>query len=241
MFSDGNRLPSAVPSWRGAYVDRMQQLVHRDKNHPSVLYWSIGNEAYYGENLQAMYDWCKSYDKTRPVQYEGDHDFNASDICSYMYLSVDDLIKTAEQDGDDYEKPLILQEYVHAMGNGPGNVTEYIEAFRNHRRLQGGFVWEWANHGLLKPIGDGSGKSFYAYGGDFGDEPNDGNFISDGLCDSEHRPGPGLKEMKAAYAPLLFELVIDSDRVRISARNLWDFANLDALECTGIVRTVGPE
>ena len=222
-------LPSAVPSWKGAYLDRMQQLVHRDKNHASVIIWSLGNESWYGENHQAMYQWSKSYDKTRPVHYENDHEFRASDIISYMYLSIDDLANAAEADGDDYERPLILQEYLHAMGNGPGNAEEYVETFRKHRRLQGGFVWEWANHGLVKYLEDG--KSLYAYGGDFGDEPNDGNFVMDGLCDSEHLPGPGLIEIKAAYQPLSIRAKKSGDEIDVSVQNLFDFQNLDDVEC----------
>lgn len=198
VYEPANAL-SDGPTWKAAYVDRMQQLVHRDKNNPSVIMWSLGNEAYYGQNHKAMYDWSKSFDETRPVHYEGDHEFRASDVCSYMYISIDDLIDLATRDGDKYDKPIILQEYGHAMGNGPGGLKEYRETFQKYRRLQGGFIWEWTNHGLLKKLNDGSNRTLYAYGGDFGDEPNDKNFIMDGLCDSEHQPGPGLIEFGAVW------------------------------------------
>ena len=214
-------------------MDRMKQLVHRDKNHPSVIIWSLGNESFIGKNHHSMYLWSKSYDKTRPVHYEGDHEFRSSDICSYMYLSPQDLANTAEADGGHYQKPVILQEYLHAMGNGPGAAKEYMETFRKHRRLQGGFVWEWANHGLVKAQTGGSGQSFYAYGGDFGDQPNDGNFVMDGLCTSEHMPGPGLIQMKSAYQPVdinLMELKHTSN-IRVVVHNLYDFQDLHAFDC----------
>ena len=240
MGVDWDHLPSATPSWEGAYLARMQQLVHRDKNHPSVIMWSLGNESWYGENHQTMYKWSKSYDKTRPVHYENDHEFRASDVISYMYLSIEDLIREATQDGDEYEKPVILQEYLHAMGNGPGAAKEYVEAFRKYRRLQGGFIWEWANHGIEKKLNDGSGTSFYAYGGDFGDEPNDGNFVMDGLCDSEHLPGPGLIELKSAYQPVSVSLENDGDKVDIRIENLFDFDELDDFECLWTLRNFSP-
>lgn len=202
MGVDYNNAPSDKPAWKEAYLDRMRQLVHRDKNNPSVIIWSLGNESFGGQNHVAMYQWAKTYDSTRLVHYEGDHSYPASDICSSMYNSVSDLVKLATQDGDDYTKPILLQEYGHAMGNGPGALKEYQETFYKYRRLQGGFIWEWANHGILKKLDDGSDKSFYAYGGDFGDVPNDYNFVMDGLCTSEHLPGPGLIELKKVYQPI---------------------------------------
>ena len=224
---DAPSVPSDKPSWNGAYVERMKQLVHRDKNNPCVIMWSLGNESFYGQNHQDMYEWSKKFDKTRPVHYENDHRFLASDICSYMYTGVSDLADLATQDGDEYEKPVLLQEYAHSMGNGPGGLKEYMETFRKYRRLQGGFVWEWVNHGLIKKREDGSGKSFYAYGGDFGDEPNDGNFVMDGLCDSEHNPGPGLIDLKEAYAPLVIAKKGDA----VHVQNLYDFNDLSKVEC----------
>ena len=180
MGVDLEHLPSDDPAWKKAYLDRMQQVVHRDKNNASVIMWSLGNESFFGQNHVAMYKWAKDYDPTRLVHYEGDHEYRASDICSSMYNSISDLVNLATRDGDKFDKPILLQEYGHAMGNGPGALKEYQETFYEHRRLQGGFIWEWANHGLSRKLDDGSGGSFYAYGGDFGDEPNDGNFVMDG-------------------------------------------------------------
>ena len=237
MGVDFGRLPSADPAWKGAYVDRMQNLVHRDKNQPCVIMWSLGNEAWYGENHQAMYEWSKAFDVTRPVHYENDHEFRASDVESYMYTGFDQLADLATRDGDNYEKPIVLCEYLHAMGAGPGSAKEYMELFRKYRRLQGGYVWEWANHGLLKTLSRKSGISFYAYGGDFDDEPNDGNFVMDGLCNSEHIPGPGLIELKQAYQPVAFSTQIGADDAShdLYIRNLHDFRNLDDLECVSTI------
>ena len=225
MGVDLEHLPSDDPAWKNAYLDRMQQLVHRDKNNPSVIMWSLGNESFFGQNHVAMYKWAKEYDSTRLVHYEGDHEYRASDICSSMYNSVSDLANLATRDGDKYEKPILVQEYGHAMGNGPGALKEYRETFDKYRRLQGGFVWEWANHGLLKKLDDGSGGAFYAYGGDFGDEPNDGNFVMDGLCTSEHEPGPGLVELKKVYQPVTFHREGDS----VLVKNRHDFVSLENL------------
>ena len=151
MGVDFEHLPSDNPAWKRAYVDRMQQLVHRDKNNPSVIMWSLGNESFFGQNHVAMYKWAKEYDPTRLVQYEGDHEYRASDVCSSMYNSISDLVNLATRDGETYEKPILLQEYGHAMGNGPGALKEYQETFQRYRRLQGGYIWEWAvSHHVLE-------------------------------------------------------------------------------------------
>jgi len=191
------------PAWKTAYVDRMEQLVQRGKNHASVIIWSLGNEAFYGRNHKAMYEYAKKADPTRLVHYEGDREAKSADMYSYMYPSVDALVQLAKTEGvkpdGTYDKPIVLCEYAHAMGNGPGWLAEYIDAFRTHERLQGGFIWEWANHGLLKT--DSLGQ-YYAYGGDFGDVPNDSTFVMDGLLFSDHTPTPGLIELKKVYAPV---------------------------------------
>ena len=223
MGVDFEHLPSDDPAWKMAYLDRIQQVVNRDKNNPSIIMWSLGNESFFGQNHVAMYKWAKLYDPTRLVHYEGDHEYRASDICSSMYNGIPDLVNLATRDGDHYEKPILLQEYGHAMGNGPGALKEYQETFYRYRRLQGGFVWEWANHGLLKKLDGASGGSFYAYGGDFGDQPNDGNFVMDGLCTSEHQPGPGLVELKKVYQPV----TIRREGNTILVENRHDFVSLE--------------
>ena len=201
----------------------MRQLVERDKNHPSVIIWSLGNESFYGRNHAAMYGWAKERDPSRPIHYEGDREAQSADVFSYMYPSMDDLVNKATSEGDKFEKPIILCEYAHAMGNSPGGLQEYQDTFRKYRRLQGGFIWEWANHGLWKKEDD---KSFYAYGGDFCDAPNDGTFVMDGLCSSEHLPTPGLLELSAAFAPITVSMAKDG---RILVCNEYDFLGLGHL------------
>ncbi|KAH9907218.1 glycoside hydrolase family 2 protein [Xylariomycetidae sp. FL2044] len=222
--SDPARFASDNPEWREAYVDRAMQLVMRDKNHPCVIMWSLGNEAFYGQNHQAMYDEIKEIDSTRLIHYEGDQEAQTADIFSRMYTPVDQMIHHAEEKG--WGKPFVMCEYAHAMGNGPGAVKQYIEAFYKYPRLMGGFVWEWANHGLLTETKDG--EKYYGYGGDFGDDPNDGNFVMDGLCDSRHWPSSGLDEYSKAIEPVQ---VLSVSGNEITIVNRYDFLTLDHLKC----------
>ncbi|KAK9492235.1 glycosyl hydrolases family 2, TIM barrel domain-containing protein [Lipomyces doorenjongii] len=185
------------PQWGTAYLDRARQMVLRDR--PSIIIWSLGNEAFYGCNHAAMYGLIKKLDPTRVIQYEGDIEAKTADMFSMMYPSVRTLEDFAAKYGDNFEKPLILCEYAHAMGNGPGSLKEYLETFRRYRILQGGFIWEWANHGLKKVNGD-DGSEFYGYGGDFDEYPHDGTFIMDGLCFSDHTPTPGLEHLNATFS-----------------------------------------
>jgi beta-galactosidase len=187
--------------------------------------WSLGNEAFYGRNFQAMYDWIKSYDSTRLVHYEGDFEAQTVDVYSKMYPKVSDIIEFAKE--KDFKKPLVLCEFIHAMGNGPGAVKEYVDAFYTYPRLQGGFVWEWANHGLRTKTPDG--QEYFAYGGDFGDEPNDYNFVMDGVLFSDHTPTPGLIEYKKAIEPV--QLVTSSTFKKVEVINRYDFITLDHLKC----------
>jgi beta-galactosidase len=141
---DASSFTSNNPDWTEAYVDRARQMVMRDKNHPSIILWSLGNESFYGQNHQHMYDFIKSVDKSRLIHYEGDWWAQTADIVSRMYASVENIIEMSKE--KDWTKPLVMCEYVHAMGNGPGAIKEYIDAFYGYPRLMGGFVWEWANH-----------------------------------------------------------------------------------------------
>ncbi|OQU99039.1 Glycosyl hydrolase family 2, TIM barrel domain-containing protein [Cladophialophora immunda] len=226
------------PSWKEAYVDRAVQMVQRDKNHASVIIWSLGNEAFCGQNHVAMYEACKRLDPSRLVHYEGDTNMGTTDIYSYMYAAVDALVERVSTrdiaaDGT-FTKPVIMCEYAHAMGNGPGLLEDYEAVFRAHPRIQGGFVWEWANHGLHQVRPDG--KEFYAHGGDFGQKVHDGTFVMDGLCDSEHEPTPGLTELKKVYQPVSIDLV---DR-NLIIENTYDFVDLGYLEATFKVEEFGP-
>ncbi|KAK9417298.1 putative beta-galactosidase [Seiridium unicorne] len=233
-FPQAAKFTSDNPEWKEAYVDRMRQLIQRDKNHPSIIIWSLGNEAFYGSNHAAMYEYAKSVDPERPVHYEGDAKAASADMYSYMYPSMERLTKWVEKEGvnDDgtFDKPVVLCEYAHAMGNGPGWLEDYQNLFRKYPRLQGGFIWEWANHGLWNAEG-----GFYGYGGDFGDEPNDATFVMDGLCDSEHKPTPGLLELKSVIQPVKF----DFEQGKVFITNEYDFVGLDHLVATYAIEAFG--
>ncbi|KAK7738309.1 Beta-galactosidase (Lactase) [Cytospora paraplurivora] len=240
-FPQAAKFTTDNPTWKDAYVDRMRDLIQRDKNHASVIVWSLGNEAFYGQNHKAMYEYAKKVDPGRLIHYEGDANAETADMYSYMYPSIERLLKLSRTEGvkdGKYEKPVVLCEYGHAMGNGPGWLADYEEVFRNNRRLQGGFIWEWANHGLWKEDGDGTGKGgYHAYGGDFGDVPNDGTFVMDGLCFSTHEPTPGLIEYKKAIQPVGFS--VDGDKLILE--NYYDFVDLGHLVASYKVEEFGEE
>ncbi len=202
------------PDWEAAYVDRVERMVRRDRNHPSIIMWSMGNESGFGENHRAMIRWTKANDPTRPVHYEHGYDAPDMDIVSCMYPTAERLYDEAQCKDD--VRPFFMCEYAHAMGNGPGNLKEYWDAIYANPRLIGGCVWEWADHGIRAENGDD--QPFFAYGGDFGDQPNDGNFCIDGLTTPEHDPHTGLIELKKIYQPLLAEH-LGGGRVRITNRN----------------------
>ncbi|KAK4677150.1 hypothetical protein QC764_407810 [Podospora pseudoanserina] len=222
---DGNKLTSDNPDWEEAYIDRARQMVMRDFNRPSIILWSLGNESGYGRNHKAMYKFIKSLDKSRLIHYEGDWRAESADVISRMYHSIQDTEKYAKDRS--WDKPVVLCEYIHAMGNGPGAIKEYIDLFYKYPRLMGGFVWEWANHGLRTKTKDG--KEYMGYGGDFGDDPNDYNFVLDGLCFSNHTPTPGLIEYKKAIEPVQTLGIEKGGLVRIV--NRYDFLTLDHLIC----------
>ncbi|SEF18548.1 glycoside hydrolase family 2 TIM barrel-domain containing protein [Jiangella alba] len=193
-YEDWRGNPSDDDRWRPAYLDRMARMVERDKNHPSVVMWSLGNEAGAGANLAAIYAWTKERDPSRPVHYEGDP--SCSDVYSRMYASQAEVDEIGRGEG----KPFVLCEYAHAMGNGPGGLRDYQDLFERHERCQGGFVWEWIDHGLRAR--DASGRSYYAYGGDFGETFHGGTFVADGLVFPDRTPSPGLVELKKVVEPL---------------------------------------
>lgn len=227
-FAKAAEFTSDNPEWEAAYIDRMTQLIQRDKNFTSVIIWSLGNEAFYGRNHKAMYEYSKRVDPSRPVHYEGDAEALSADMYSYMYPSVKRLISHAKEDGiaadGTFEKPIILCEYAHAMGNGPGLLEDYQASFRDYPRLQGGFIWEWANHGLLKSSDKDSGKDIYGYGGDFNDFPNDGAFVMDGLLYSNHTPTPGLTELKKVISPI--RIWADAQAQSLVIENGFNFTDL---------------
>ena len=226
QVGDWNQLTND-PSWKEAHVDRAIRMVERDKNHPSIICWSLGNEAGYGPNHDAMAEWIRQADTTRFIHYEGAYKAPVVDVVSRMYTSVDGVI--AEGENTDDPRPFFLCEYAHAMGNGPGALKEYWEAFRKYPRLLGGCVWEWTDHGIRRHTPEG--QEWFAYGGDFGDEPNDGNFCIDGLIWPDRIPHPALIELKKMLEPVAVEAVdLCAGTVRII--NRYDHVSLSHLRGT---------
>jgi beta-galactosidase len=223
---DWDRNPSGTPEWLPAYLDRMTRTVERDKNHPSIIMWSLGNEAHTGPNLAATASWTRDRDPGRPIHYEGDAACEYVDVYSRMYATHSEV----DEIGQTTTLPFILCEYAHAMGNGPGGLLEYRELFEKYPRCQGGFIWEWLDHGITQNSADG--RQFFAYGGDFGEELHDGSFIIDGLLFPDRTPSPGLTELAKIFEPVRItatgrEEAADDPKVRVT--NLFDFARLDQL------------
>jgi len=207
-------IPARRPEWEAAFVERAERLYERDKNHPCVVMWSLGNEAGYGPNHDAMAAWLRKADPTRPVHYERAGEAPAVDVVSTMYPGVAHLI---EQGLKKDPRPYFMCEYAHAMGQGPGNLKEYWDAIRAHPRLLGGCIWEWVDHGIRRRTE--RGEEYMAYGGDFGDKPNDGNFCIDGLCFPDRIPHTGLIEYKKIIEPVNVEAASpDASRLRITNR-----------------------
>jgi beta-galactosidase len=242
--------PADDPRWGDALVDRMARMVERDKNHPSVVMWSLGNESGSGRNLAAMAAWARGRDPSRPLHYEGDRACPDVDVYSRMYpthAEVDRIGRREEEpladpalDARRRAMPFILCEYAHAMGNGPGALWEYQELFERHPRCQGGFVWEWIDHGLRAHTADGA--ELFAYGGDFGEPLHDGNFVADGLLFPDRTPSPGLAELKKVVEPV--RIAADpSGGIRVT--NLHTFRDLShlrfewALESEGLPVATG--
>ncbi|MDC4233140.1 DUF4981 domain-containing protein [Actinomyces sp. B33] len=201
------------PAWQDAYVDRIERHVLAQRNHPSIIMWSLGNESGFGCNIRAMYGACKALDPIRPVHYEEDRHAQVVDVVSTMYSRVSQMNDFGEHP---HPKPRIICEYGHAMGNGPGGLSEYQEVFDRWDSIQGHFVWEWIDHAVR--VVDADGVESYRYGGDFGDEPNNGNFCIDGLVFPWREPSPGLAEYAAVIAPVRLEL---RDRLLTVASSQW--------------------
>ena len=215
------------PEWALAHLDRTQRAVERDKNHPAVIIWSLGNEAGDGHNMLADYRWIHGRDSTRPVQYEREGiQTNAperhSDLYVPMYPRVAALERYAQSDAD---RPLIMCEYAHAMGNSTGNLKEYWDVIKRYPKLQGGFIWDWVDQGLLEH--DWYGRPYWTYGGDYGPPgvPSDGSFNDNGLVGPDRVPHPGLWEVKKVYQYVNFAPV-DLAAGTVSVRNEYDFTDL---------------
>ncbi|MGP3959740.1 glycoside hydrolase family 2 TIM barrel-domain containing protein [Nonomuraea sp. 3N208] len=231
--------PTDDPRYTDALLDRMRRMVERDKNHPSIIMWSLGNEAGVGRNLAVMADWARERDPSRPLHYEGDWSCAHTDVYSRMYAShaeVEAIGRLAEDPLDDPEldarrraMPFLQCEYAHAMGNGPGGLAEYQELFERYPRLAGGFIWEWIDHGIAHP------EFEYAYGGDYGEPVHDSNFVIDGLVFPDRTPSPGLIDLKKVFEPVKFEF---GDGV-VRVVNGYDFRDLSHLEFLATVEVEG--
>lgn len=190
-------------SWLPAHLDRTQRMFHRDKNHPSIIIWSLGNEAGHGKVFEQTYQWLKDNDGTRPVQYEPAEKASYTDIYCPMYPPVERLVNYAKTDPD---RPAIMIEYCHAMGNSVGNLQDYWDQIEQYPSLQGGFIWDWVDQSLEYTNEDGI--KYLAYGHDYHpDLPTDGNFLNNGLVDPYRNPHPHLYEVKKVYEPVKFEAV----------------------------------
>jgi beta-galactosidase len=239
------------PRYTNAFVERIQAMVEQDKNHPCIILWSLGNESGYGPNHDAAAGYIRGVDPTRPLHYEsalghfwrgaGWHGGQrVTDVVCPMYPSIEDIISWSNQNND--TRPLILCEYSHCMGNSNGSLADYWAAFEKYPGIQGGFLWEWVDHGILQS--SQNGIPFWAYGGDFGDEPNDTNFCIDGLVWPDRKPHPALFEFKYLAQPLKVELS-DIARGKFRILNKQDFTSLNwlfgvwELTCDGSVVSSG--
>jgi beta-galactosidase len=240
------------PRWAGAFLDRGMRMVLRDKNHPSIIFWSLGNESGYGPNHDALAGWIRRYDPSRPLHYEGairmewgqgENDFNrgyhATDVICPMYSSLDKMIgwaETVEKVNPGEYRPYIMCEYSHAMGNSNGNLREYWETIDKYHGLQGGFIWDWVDQGLVRT--DENGREYWAYGGDFGDEPNDANFCINGMIWPDRTPHPSMYEFKKLVQPVRIE-ASSLNKGTIKVTNLQDFTSLSWLKGSWILTADG--
>ncbi|MDR0555080.1 MAG: DUF4981 domain-containing protein [Treponema sp.] len=239
-------VPTGMPEWKGAFIDRASRMVERDKNNPSVIIWSLGNESGFGVNHIAMADWIHQRDNTRLVHYERAsgtaqpwnkeptviNGAPVSDACvdvvSTMYSGPGWIAERGRNPEND-KRPFLLCEYLHAMGNGPGGAADYWKEIYRYPRLAGGFVWEWADHSVA--LTGEKGETYFGYGGDFGEFPNDGNFCNDGCVMPDRRPYPGTANIKAVYQYIRAELVkFENNKAVIEVVNLHDFIDLSGYE-----------
>jgi len=221
----GERSLAKDPVWKEAHVDRIMRMVERDKNHPSVIIWSMGNESGDGINFTAGYKWIHERDKSRPVHHERAVLGPNTDIYCPMYASIERIEKYASEK---QERPLILCEYAHAMGNSTGNLQDYWDVIEKYDHLQGGFIWDWVDQGLVKK--NEKGEEYWAYGGDYGTDnvPSDQNFCLNGLVNPDRTPHPGLYEVKKVYQYIDIQPE-DPKNGKVRITNKFDFVNINDL------------
>ena len=230
------------PRYLSAFVDRVSRMARRDRHHPSIILWSLGNESGYGTNHDAAAGWLRRFDPSRPLHYEGAIKFDwaspqtASDIVCPMYPPIAAIVAHAESGLQRH--PLIMCEYTHAMGNSNGTLAEYWDAIESTHGLQGGFIWEWRDHGLDQHLPDGTVR--HAYGGDFGDVPNDGTFVLDGVTFPDRAPKPGLWEFRHLAAPVrVVSGAAEAREGRVTLENRGDFRDLSWLRATWAIEHDG--
>jgi beta-galactosidase len=222
---DKSKHPAYLPEWAAAHVDRTVRMVERDKNHPSIIIWSLGNECGNGPVFHDNYKWIKNRDRTRVVQFEqAGEDWNTDIVCP-MYPRINDMEKYAADSAK--KRPFIMCEYAHAMGNSNGNFKEYWDIIRGSKHMQGGFIWDWVDQGIKTT--DANGKTFWAYGGDLGgfNLQNDENGVADGIISSDRTPEPGAYEIKKIYQNITFSSD-DISSGKLIVENGFDFSNLNA-------------
>jgi beta-galactosidase len=234
---DADKTLAAKPEWLGLHLDRTKKLVERDKNHPSVVIWSLGNEAGDGPNFEAAYRWIKARDPDRPVQYEPARLTAHTDIYCPMYARIEkilDYVKTPQS------RPLILCEYEHAMGNSEGNLADYWEAIDAHPQLQGGFIWDWVDQGVWKT--NEKGERYFGYGGDWGTDgmPTEKNFLCNGLVAPNRAPHPHALEVKKVYQYFRARPV-DWAAGKFEVENRYDFRSLSGFELSWRLEADGRE
>ncbi|MDQ0888991.1 beta-galactosidase/beta-glucuronidase [Paenibacillus sp. V4I9] len=222
-FIDNESHLAEDPQWEKPFLDRVIRMVERDKNHPSIIIWSLGNESGYGPNHDTMAEWVRQADPTRPIHYERAKDAPIVDIVSCMYPSLAALIEEGEKSDP---RPFLMCEFAHAMGNSVGNLKEYWDAIYKYPRLLGGLIWEWADLGIRQKLD--SGEEWYAYGGDFNDHPNSGHFCIDGLLFPDRKIKASILEFKKVIEPVKVEPV-DVRAGIVKIQNRYDFISLDHL------------
>lgn len=228
-FQHWNEKIADDPAWEKAIVDRVRLMVQRDKNRPSIIMWSMGNESAYGCNFEKALAWTKKFDPDRITQYESaryrnydiTYDYENLDLYSRMYPSLQEIEDYLKNDGS---KPFLLVEYCHSMGNGPGDFEDYFQMIHKDDRMCGGFVWEWCDHAIAHGTAE-NGKTRYYYGGDHGESIHDGNFCMDGLVYPDRTPHTGLLEYKNVYRPVRV-VSYDQKNGQIVLHNYMDFDNL---------------